>query len=462
MKNQINKTLLATLACGAAGTSPILASTDYGPAIWRPACASEQYTTGYGKKCLVVHDMEGYYAYGVTSGMVACGGSTVSVHYAINGLKDATSDFSAGEVTQMVRHANYGWHARCWNKYSIGCEHEGFASNPAWYTDAMYASSSSLYRHLADTYGIAKDRNHIIAHGQKVAQQGGTTWVNWAWANMPSGFDPNCNTHTDPGIYWDWTRFMNMVNGGGANNASVVSSSYPSTVTVGQTFSATVTMNNNGTKNWLDVTYHALGSQNPADNTRWGLSRVGVAGTITPGQNKAFTFNCTAPTTAGSYAFDWKMLEESVEWFGATSGGGITVNAAGPVQVVVDNNSAGFAASASWVVASSAPDKYGADYRYRSTAAVSDQATWTGSLPSAGSYGVYAWWTAGANRAANIGYTVYHATGSTTANVNQQATGGQWRLLTTASLNAGNNQVKLSCWTTTGFVVVADAILWQK
>jgi hypothetical protein len=245
------------------------------------------------------------------------------------------------------------------------------------------------------------------------------------------------------------------------NNAAVVSSSQPSSVAPGQSFSATVTMNNNGSSSWISANGYNLGSQNPQDNTRWGMGRVAVAGTIAPGQNCAFTFNCTAPGTVGSYPFDWQMVQDGVSWFGTTSTASINVAAALP-NIIVDNNTSGFAASANWTTGSSSTDKYGADYRYRSTASVSDQATWTGNLPSAGSYKVYAWWTQGANRTASVGYTVYHSTGSTVVNVNQQAGGGIWNQLGTFSLNGGNNQVKLSCWTTTGFVVVGDAVRWQK
>jgi hypothetical protein len=241
------------------------------------------------------------------------------------------------------------------------------------------------------------------------------------------------------------------------NNAAVVSSAYPSTVTVGQTFSATVTMNNNGTTSWINANGYNLGSQNPQDNNRWGLGRVAVAGTISPGQNSAFNFNCTAPTTAGSYAFDWKMVQDGVAWFGATATGGITVNAASSA-VIVDNPAATFAGTG-WAVGSSSTDKYGADYRYHSTAPVSEPATFTGNL-TAGSRNVYAWWAQGANRSTTAPYVVYHAAGSTTVNKNQQVNGGSWQLLGTWSFNAGNNDVKLSCWTTTGFVVLADAVKW--
>jgi len=121
---------------------------------------------------------------------------------------------------------------------------------------------------------------------------------------------------------------------------------------------------------------------------------------------------------------------------------------------VVDNSSAGFAASAGWATASSAADKYGADYRYKSTAAISDPATWTANVP-AGNYDINAWWTAGANRSATAPYILPN---NATVSVNQQTGGGAWHTLGTIGLAGGNNVTKLSCWTTTGFVVVADAI----
>ncbi len=244
------------------------------------------------------------------------------------------------------------------------------------------------------------------------------------------------------------------------NNASFVSKSHPSSVVAGSTFSASITMKNNGTKKWHDVTNHKLGSQNPQDNSRWGLTRVAVAGTVDINQNYTFSFTCTAPTTPAAYAFDWQMLEEGVEWFGGSATATITVTAAA-ANVIVDNNSSGFSASSSWTAASSSTDKYGADYRYRSTAALSDNGTWTGNLPSTKTYNVSAWWPQGANRSATAAYHVVHAGGTTVVTVNQQANGGKWNSLGSWSMNAGNNDVRLSCWTTTGFIVVADAIRWQ-
>jgi hypothetical protein len=115
------------------------ASTDYGPAIWRSAYSGHWYTSGYGHRFMVIHDMEGYY-WGTIS-YFQKSSTMVSVTYCTNGKKDASSDSPAGEVTQMVREAYYAWHARCWNQYSHGTEHEGFVSNPAWFTEAQYQSS---------------------------------------------------------------------------------------------------------------------------------------------------------------------------------------------------------------------------------------------------------------------------------------------------------------------------------
>jgi hypothetical protein len=182
------------------------ASTDYGPAIWTPPCNANYYTSGNGHKFHVVHDMEGYYL-SVISSFASCGTTSKSVHYLVNGKQDASSDHAAGEVTQMIRDANYAWHIRCWNTYCTCTEHEGFASNPAWYTEAMYQASAGVTAHEANLYGYPKDRNHIVGHN---------AWQNAAWksyAGPAFGIDTTCNTHTDPGPYWDWSHYMNLVTG---------------------------------------------------------------------------------------------------------------------------------------------------------------------------------------------------------------------------------------------------------
>ncbi|MDQ6632404.1 MAG: N-acetylmuramoyl-L-alanine amidase [Verrucomicrobiota bacterium] len=194
------------------GTNIATASSDYGPAIWNPPCNANYYTSGYGHKFHVCHDMEGYYQ-ATVSMFNGCGYTSASVHYLTNAKTDYSGDAAPGEITQMISESNYAWHVRCWNQHCTGTEHEGFASNPAWYTEAQYQASAGITAHICSKFGYAKDRNHVIAHGQKSV----SGWPSWASANL--GIDPYCNTHTDPGPYWDWSHYMSLVTAGGSSMA---------------------------------------------------------------------------------------------------------------------------------------------------------------------------------------------------------------------------------------------------
>jgi RHS repeat-associated protein len=78
-------------------------------------------------------------------------------------------------------------------------------------------------------------------------------------------------------------------------------------------------------------------------------------------------------------------------------------------------------------------------------------------VPSAGSYQVYARWTAHPNRATDAKYTVNHAAGSDMVTVNQEASSGAWNLLGTYDFNAGNATVRLTDQAN-GYVI-ADAVM---
>ena len=123
----------------------------------------------------------------------------------------------------------------------------------------------------------------------------------------------------------------------GLNNAQFVSQSIPTTMTAGQSYPVSVTMLNNGSSAWSETTMDRLGSQSPQDNLTWGLGRVmlGSGEKILSGQTKTFSFNVTAPSTPGAYNFQWGMLEELVQWFGAYSPVvSVTVNAAAKTPVI--------------------------------------------------------------------------------------------------------------------------------
>ncbi|HSF09685.1 MAG TPA: hypothetical protein VLA60_09730, partial [Nitrospirales bacterium] len=86
------------------------------------------------------------------------------------------------------------------------------------------------------------------------------------------------------------------------------------------------------------------------------------------------------------------------------------------------------------------------------------RATWGLSVPTTGTYNVYARWTADAANATNASYTVYYAGGTTAVPMNQTQNGGQWNLLGTFTLNpASNPMVELS--DQANGLVVADAVM---
>ncbi|MGW8885190.1 peptidoglycan-binding protein [Streptomyces sp. NPDC055749] len=166
----------ALAAAGATAVSP-----DYPPALWVPA-SSANYAKGRSATVdkVVVHVTQGSYAGSIS--WFQNPASQVSAHYVIRS--------SDGQITQTVRDSDTAWHARSANASSLGIEHEGWVDNPSWFTDTMYRSSAALTKHLCDRYGIPKDRAHIIGHSEAPG-----------------------NDHTDPGVHWNWTYYMQLVGG---------------------------------------------------------------------------------------------------------------------------------------------------------------------------------------------------------------------------------------------------------
>lgn len=196
-----------------------------------------------------------------------------------------------------------------------------------------------------------------------------------------------------------------------------------------------------------------------ANNEVWRSSTSGGPYTLiaTLGAN-ATSYSNTGLTAGTTYHYVIKASNasgsspNSNQASATTSGGGV------PDQIV-DNSSSGFTASANWSTGTSASDKYGTNYRFRSTQAISDAAVWTFNITVAGNYEVYAWWSAGSNRSTAAGFILPD---NTTVSRNQQTNGGMWNSLGIKNLPVGTATVKLSCWTTTGFIVLADAVKLVK
>jgi arylsulfatase A-like enzyme len=113
-----------------------------------------------------------------------------------------------------------------------------------------------------------------------------------------------------------------LLNGGKptGNNAAFVSQEVPELL-AGDTVNVSITMKNSGVSAWTKSRQFKLGSRGPADNEIWGLKRVELSegDSIVTGEEKTFTFDITVPDADGIYVFQWQMVQDGEEWFGASS-----------------------------------------------------------------------------------------------------------------------------------------------
>ncbi len=213
----------------------------------------------------------------------------------------------------------------------------GVKTKPCIYTSACHAGNFDTsvrlwFADIANYNGLNPQTGNPwnVCAGDDVWGSG--VWHVWQYSSTASvpGISGNCDVDVVNGTT---ATLANYIATGLGNAATLVSGSAPGTVLTGATFSASITFKNSGTASWTNTGVHPyrLGSQNAQDNTLWGFSRVGLPGSpIAPNNNVTFTFNATAPTTAGVYAFSWKMVNEGVEWFGDTFTTFIVVSQPGP------------------------------------------------------------------------------------------------------------------------------------
>jgi subtilisin family serine protease len=101
-----------------------------------------------------------------------------------------------------------------------------------------------------------------------------------------------------------------------SNQAEFVSQNVKSVMTAGEFTTVSITMKNTGNTTWSTGSNFWLGSQNPQDNTTWGFNRVVLPNPVPPGTTVTFTFDVFAPATKGTFNFQWRMVQDGVEWFG--------------------------------------------------------------------------------------------------------------------------------------------------
>jgi len=215
----------------------------------------------------------------------------------------------------------------------------------------------------------------------------------------------------------------------------------------------------------FDVYAWWVAGSNRATNAVYRINHVNGQANIPANQ----TLNGAKWNLLGEYTFNAGtggsvVLNDNVASTSVVSADAVRLVYKGPAinDVIQDNTGANFIKSANWSASTSNPGYYGTNYHVRATASVSDAATFRATLPTAGNYKVYARWVADPNRATAAPLVVVHTGGSTTVNVNQTQNNGAWVLLGTYNMASGTlDRVRVSCWTTSGQYVVADAVKFE-
>jgi N-acetyl-anhydromuramyl-L-alanine amidase AmpD len=119
------------------------------------------------------------------------GHSHASAHYVV--ARD-------GSIVQLVHLSDIAWHAgnSQVNRHSIGIEHVGQTYDPAGFTTDEYRSSAKLVAWLVRRFDIPVNRQHIIGHSEVPDP------------NHPGEYGGSAH-HTDPGAYWRWGYYLNLV-----------------------------------------------------------------------------------------------------------------------------------------------------------------------------------------------------------------------------------------------------------
>jgi hypothetical protein len=243
------------------------------------------------------------------------------------------------------------------------------------YNDLLWRIFGELTR--IDPTGISSGTYSLLAHSPSTTTtnadatsawgifQAGTfdqidskgLWLSFQLAvntNKPGKYSVHLTYHVEymrqncPSCFQSWYRadlFDDLdycylrCNPGQTNNAQFISHNMPGSVYPGQTIPVTITIQNTGQTTWWPydrgsylprfcsdcLSLYRLGSQNPAENTLWGLKRVDLSAPVLPGQTVTFSFTVTAPTTPGTYNWQWQMVQDVnpgtsvVEWFGAST-----------------------------------------------------------------------------------------------------------------------------------------------
>ena len=113
---------------------------------------------------------------------------------------------------------------------------------------------------------------------------------------------------------------------------------------------------------------------------------------------------------------------------------------------ILDNDSPNVVLNGSWYSSTLVPGYYGNNYLWTYGGGSAASVEWVFQLPSEGNYQVKAWWSSPyRTRSPDAPFTIHHAAGTATVEVDQNSNGGQWNDLGTYYFSAGEARVVRRC-----------------
>lgn len=182
------------------------------PAVW---VGSPNYSSRRGAPVIfvIIHDTEEQFDYAYS--LFENRRDEASAQYIIRSQD--------GYTIQCVHDRDKAWAVVCWNPITVNIEHEGFMANPTFYTETEYEASARLTAYLCERYEIPEDSLHIFGHNAWTYP-----WFDripfWRYTQYVGTHYATCNDHRDPGKYWKWHHYFNLVHDYDTTRAVVLGS----------------------------------------------------------------------------------------------------------------------------------------------------------------------------------------------------------------------------------------------
>ncbi len=202
-----------------------LDTPEYPGAIWFTTPSTNKWTpgrSGLAVQWVAIHDTEGGWDASVAT---LQNDPNKSVHYIV--------DADGSRVGQFVHETDTAWHVGNWyyNQRSIGIEHVGMAANNAYQTP-MYVKSADLVNSIASrqTFTSPLDRSVIIGHQEvpdgSVIPESSAPCTDPPSTCLMGNQWGGASNHRDPGIYWNWCQYMQIVGNGASCKCNDANSLY--------------------------------------------------------------------------------------------------------------------------------------------------------------------------------------------------------------------------------------------